>query len=57
MENSNSSNENDFVDFFKGLDESYQRYLISEIQKKPPDIKLESAQADIARLAGDPESR
>lgn len=34
MENSNSSNENDFVDFFKGLDESYQRYLISEIQKK-----------------------
>ena len=34
------SNENAFVEFFKGLDENYQRYCIEEIKrkvKKPPD--------------------
>ncbi|WP_270789875.1 hypothetical protein [Enterococcus diestrammenae] len=32
--------ENAFVEFFKGLDENYQRYCIEEIKrkiKKPPD--------------------
>lgn len=34
MENSNRSNENAFVDFFKGLDENYQRHLIDEMKHK-----------------------
>lgn len=32
--------ENTFVEFFKGLDENYQRYCIDEIKrkvKKPPE--------------------
>lgn len=38
MENhENRNNENDFINFFKGLDENYQQYLIQEMQKKPPD--------------------
>ena len=41
MENQRQpSNENAFVEFFKGLDENYQRYCIEEIKrkiKKPPD--------------------
>lgn len=36
MENSNRSSENDFVNFFKGLDESYQQYLIQEMKREPP---------------------
>ncbi|WP_315307265.1 hypothetical protein [Enterococcus devriesei] len=56
MENNNRSNESDFVNFFKGLDESYQRYVIENMQKKPPDSPL-AKQADMAESEGDPESR
>lgn len=51
------SNENAFVEFFKGLDESYQRYCIEEIKqkiKKPPDSNLNDNQADSAGLDGGP---
>ncbi|MDT2674302.1 hypothetical protein [Enterococcus dongliensis] len=37
MENSNRSNENAFVEFFKGLDENYQLYLINEMKRELPD--------------------
>lgn len=37
MENSNRSNENAFVEFFKGLDENYQFYLINEMKREFPD--------------------
>ena len=73
MENvhrSNKSAENTFVEFFKGLGESYQRYIIAEMEKKPPDIKADTSlqqnykndsvfatKADSAGLVGDPESR
>lgn len=53
MENSNRSNENAFVEFFKGLDESYQQYLINEM-KKPPDKEKESTEAVSAGMVGDP---
>lgn len=56
MENTNRNNENEFVNFFKGLDESYQRYLISEMQKKPPDCQSKT-KVDTAESEGDPESR
>lgn len=49
--------ENAFVEFFKGLDENYQRYCIDEIKrklKKPPDSRLNTKQADSAGLVGDP---
>ena len=74
MENhENRSNENEFVNFFKGLDESYQRYLISEMQKKPPDenpnflgevlnslgdeVKVIPNSAFVKERNGDPKSR
>lgn len=57
MENRNRSNENDFVEFFKGLDANYQKYLINEMQKKPPDEKSQSKQAVSAGQVGDPKSR
>lgn len=58
MENVHRSNEgeNKFVEFFRGLDESYQRYLIEEMKKKPPDKKNVTA-ADTAESEGDPKSR
>ncbi|MDT2478695.1 hypothetical protein P7D59_07140 [Enterococcus avium] len=56
MENSNRSNENTFVEFFKGLDENYQFYLINEM-KKPPDRKEDSTKAVSAGVVGDPKSR
>lgn len=38
MENhENRNSENEFISFFRGLDKSYQRYLIDEMQQKPPD--------------------
>lgn len=46
MENSNRSNENTFVEFFKGLDENYQFYLINEM-KKPPDRKEDSTRQTV----------
>lgn len=52
-------NENAFVEFFKGLDENYQRYCIEEIKrkiKKPPDSRPAIKQADSAGLAGGPAS-
>lgn len=57
MENRNRSNETDFINFFRGLDEKYQQFLINEMKKKPPDKPKESTKADSARLVGDPESR
>lgn len=57
MENRNRSNENDFVEFFKGLDANYQKYLINEMQKKPPDGKVQPQQAVSAGQVGDPKSR
>lgn len=58
MENQRQpSNENDFVEFFKGLDENYQRFCIAELQrkiKKPPDRERVPKQADSAGLVGDP---
>lgn len=57
MENRNRNNENDFVEFFKGLDVNYQKYLINEMQKKPPDEKAQSKQAVSAGRVGDPKSR
>ncbi|MGM0169840.1 hypothetical protein IGI39_004001 [Enterococcus sp. AZ135] len=51
------NSQNDFMEFFKGLDKNYQRYLIDQIQKKPPDNKIESTEADSARQVGDPKSR
>lgn len=57
MENNNRSNESDFVNFFKGLDESYQRYVIENMQKKPPDQNRQSIEVGIAGQEGDPESR
>lgn len=56
MENSNRNSENDFVNFFKGLDESYQQYLINEMKKKPPD-HLPELKADMAESEGGPKSR
>ncbi|WP_313631369.1 hypothetical protein [Enterococcus devriesei] len=53
MENSNRSSESDFVNFFKGLDENYQRYVIENMQKKPPNPQS-AAQADMAESEGDP---
>lgn len=46
-----------FMEFFKGLDKNYQKYLINEMQKKPPDKQQEAAQADSAGLVGGPKSR
>lgn len=46
-----------FMEFFKGLNENYQKYLINEMKKKPPDHQLKSVQADSARLDGGPVSR
>lgn len=61
MENQGQpSNENAFVEFFKGLDENYQRFCIAELQKKikkPPDRELAPKQADSAGMAGGPVSR
>ncbi|MGX7126565.1 hypothetical protein [Enterococcus viikkiensis] len=57
MENRNRNNENDFVEFFKGLDVNYQKYLINEMQKKPPDEKAQPQQAVSAGQVGDPKSR
>lgn len=57
MENNNRSNESDFVNFFKGLDESYQRYVIDQMQKKPPDQNQSMTEADSAGQECDPESR
>lgn len=51
--------ENAFVEFFKGLDENYQRYCIEEIKrkiKKPPDSSQATNQADSAELVGGPVS-
>lgn len=51
--------ENVFVEFFKGLDENYQRYCIQEIKrkiKKPPKSKQDTNQADSAGLVGGPAS-
>lgn len=56
MENSNRNSENDFVNFFKGLDESYQQYLINEMKKKPPDHQPE-LKADMAESEGGPKYR
>lgn len=56
MENTNRSNEHDFIDFFRGLDENYQQFLIDEM-KKPPDNLKNSTKADSAGLVGDPKSR
>ncbi len=53
MENNNRSNESDFVNFFKGLDESYQRYVIENMQKKPPDRQT-AEQSDMVESEGDP---
>lgn len=41
MENTNRSNENDFINFFKGLDENYQQYLIDEMKQKKADKSRE----------------
>lgn len=74
MENvhrNNTNTENKFVEFFRGLDESYQRYLIEEIQKKPPDqpyqksidlmsddiAEFEQRKFNMAGSDGDPKSR
>ncbi|MEO1768275.1 hypothetical protein [Candidatus Enterococcus ferrettii] len=74
MENvhrNNTNTENKFVEFFEGLDESYQRYLIEEIQKKPPDqlyqksidlmcddiAEFEQRKFNMAGSDGDPKSR
>lgn len=46
-----------FMEFFKGLDENYQKYLINEMHKKPPDGQREPAQADSAGLVGGLKSR
>lgn len=50
-------NENTFVEFFKGLDESYQRFVIDKMQKKPPDSAGKAKKADSAGLDGGPVSR
>lgn len=58
MENhENRNSESDFINFFKGLDESYQRYVIDKMQKKPPDSNQDSTKADSAGQECDPESR
>lgn len=57
MENSNRSSESDFVNFFKGLSENYQRYVIENMQKKPPDQSQKLNEADSAGQECDPESR
>ena len=49
-------NESAFESFFRGLDESYQRYLIEKLEKKPPDSRSNNNQADSAGLAGGPVS-
>lgn len=46
-----------FMEFFKGLDENYQKYLINEMKKKPPDKQQAAAQADSAGLVSGPKSR
>lgn len=56
MENTNRNNENDFINFFRGLDEKYQQFLINEM-KKPPDEENQSTEAASAGLVGDPKSR
>lgn len=56
MENTNRNNEDVFAEFFRGLDEKYQQYLIDEL-KKPPDTGRNTEKADSAGLAGDPKSR
>lgn len=56
MENTNRSNENDFINFFRGLDEKYQQFLIDEM-KNPPDKQKDSTKAASAGLVGDPKSR
>lgn len=59
MENRNRNNENAFVEFFKGLDENYQRYCIDQLQskiKKPHDSRPNTKQADSAGLVGGPVS-
>lgn len=52
-------NENAFVEFFKGLDENYQRFCIAELQKKikkPPGRERVPKQAGSAGMVGDPVS-
>lgn len=56
MENTNRSNENDFINFFRGLDENYQQFLIDEM-KKPPVNQKNSTKAGSAGLVGAPKSR
>lgn len=56
MENTNRNNEDVFVEFFRGLDEKYQQYLIDEM-KKPPDVDRKIKKAHTAGMVGDPESR
>ncbi|MEO1772537.1 MULTISPECIES: hypothetical protein [Enterococcus] len=60
-----------FMEFFKGLDENYQKYLINEMQKKPPDklyqksidfmsddiAEFEQRKFNMAGSDGDPKSR
>lgn len=51
------SDEHAFVEFFKGLDENYQRFCIAELQKKikkPPNSRPATKQADSAGLVGGP---
>ena len=55
MENQRKpSNESIFEAFFRGLDGSYQRYLIEKMEKKPPDNRPNTNEADSAGLVGDP---
>lgn len=53
----NRSSESDFIRFFEGLDENYQKYLINEMKKKPPDQVKKSTKADSAGMDGGPISR
>ena len=48
MENRDNRNNNALYDFFEGLSESYQRYQIEKMQKKPPDSIPNTTQADSA---------
>lgn|GEM_PF-3058803 len=51
------NSQQDFMEFFKGLDENYQKYLINEMKKKPPDDQQKPEEADSAGTVGDPASR
>lgn len=58
MENhENRNSESDFINFFKGLDESYQRFVIDKMKTKPPDSTQTLIEADSAGQECDPESR